>query len=93
MRYLIALTLVATLAACASPEPRIVERVRLVRVEVPAELLTCAEAPPRPALACALGDGRPAVCDRDAAAYGLAVEEAGEDCRAKLRAVGEVVSK
>lgn len=92
MRALFALALATTLAACAA-SPQVVERVRLVRPEVPAALLDCGPEPDRPALACATAEGAPAVCDLDAARYGVALREWARGCASQLRAVGDVVAR
>jgi hypothetical protein len=69
----------ALLTRCApAPEPVV------VRPEVPASLLTCAAAPVAPDL----GGAR---WDQVLAGYLLDLGAAGEDCRAKLRAVGRLV--
>src|SRR3546814_10667418 len=68
----------ALLTACAAPaQPRVVTEIRVVRVEIPAQLLTCKDAPAPPARG----------TQRDVARCLVETGEAGEDCRVKLRRV------
>lgn len=69
----------ALLTRCApAPEPVVVRR------NIPPTLLTCEQAPPAP-------DLNVSRWDRVLATYLLGVGAAGADCRAKLRAVGNIV--
>ena len=68
------------LARCAAaPEPT------LVRPDVPPQLLTCAQAPAPP-------DLNVARWDEVLANWVLDLSAAGADCRAKLRAVGNILA-
>jgi hypothetical protein len=69
------------LARCAPPAPEPV----VVRPEVPASLLTCAAAPVPP-------DLNVPRWDQVLAGYLLDLGAAGDDCRAKLSAVGKLVA-
>ncbi len=67
------------LTGCAGGPPA-APRVEVVRMTVPAALLSCQPAPVPPAMA----------DDRDLARYILALSDAGDDCRDRLSRVREL---
>jgi|GEM_PF-2886327 len=85
MMALSVLCFAALSSACAKAEPEIVKRIEYVPQTIPAVLLSCPEAPavPDPATA----------TQRTVAAYLVETVHAGEDCRAKLEAVGRLVTE
>lgn len=82
MPILLPLLCSVLLGACASPD--VVTRVEYVRQEIPAELLTCYDAPAAPADGATL---------REVTLYALDLDAAGQDCRDKLRAVRATAGK
>ncbi len=73
------LSLLCLTGCAAGPEPA--PRVEVVRIAVPAALLSCQPAPVPPTMA----------DDRDLARYILALADAGEDCRDRLARVRGLV--
>lgn len=72
----------ALLSACGSKAPETVTKVEYVKQEIPDVLLTCPEGPAVPDAA---------ATQRTVAAFLVETVHAGEDCRAKLEAVGRLV--
>lgn len=80
---LIVLLLLLPLGGCANdPYPK----VKLVRSEIPQELLSCPDAPKAPLLTSSNNDA-------DLANYIIALSDAGEGCREKIRKLNELFFK
>lgn len=84
LTLLSALVLAACLTSCSAPEPpRLMVETRVERIQIPGELLSCAQDPEVP------HDRRESVV----ALYLARLWQAGEDCRGKLAAVKALAEK
>jgi len=70
------------MTACA--DRYVVPEVRVEKVEIPAELMSCAAEPPPPSRAGTIGEFGAWVAD---------LRAAGQDCRAKVDAIREIHEK